>query len=443
MDAPWSHDIEAAGALMLDPVFAALAEEAVRDYLDWDELTRRPLPAGLSAEDTWRLLTIIRRFGGTEFPIPDIQGRVWWYTLTREATLCVNAIERYCRADSTVHRAILHRHGRRLMVASRIREATAVCRLEGVVIRSKDAENLLMTGRAPRNATERLVLNAHALLYEVDALFDEPFSPEMLNGLYARLMDGIDVCQIERHKARHGLRKDPEQNPVSPEEFAKVVRQFCAYANGQTGDPSQPVAMKAHDLLNFGHFWNSFPDYTGIIGRCLFRLYAARHGYPVLGCLPISSTYLSWTQGRISSPLIRFRSLPAPRSESDTGGDYTADALTYLQLTVAALDELLMSIDHARRQDAQVRTVLEHDPEVNYRQRTIISQALAEPDIEFRIREHQTTHNVVYATARADLMDLVDRGYLYQEQRGKAFVFLPTTDLVDRLDKAAEAEAPA
>jgi Fic family protein len=437
------HGIEAASALLLDPAFATLAEEAVRDYLDWDELTRRPLPPGLSAEDTWRLLTMIRRFGGTEFPIPDIQGRVWWYTLTREASLCVDAIERYCRADSTVHRAVLHRHGRRLLVASRIRETVAVCQLDGVVVSAQDAENLLMTGRTARNATERLVLNAHALLYEVDALYDEPFSPEMLRGLYARLLDGVDVSQIERREAQHGLRENPEQNPFGPEESEKVVRQFCAYANGQTGDPSEPVAMKAHVTLNVGHFWGFLPDYPGIIGRCLFRLYSARHGYPVLGYLPISSTYLAWTQGRMSSALVRFESLPTPRSASDTKGDYTADALTYLQLTVAALDELLMSIDHARRRDAQVRSALEHDIEVNYRQRSIISQALAESEIEFRIREHQTTHNVVYATARADLMDLVERGYLCQEQRGKAFVFLPTPDLIERLDNAAGSEPHA
>ena len=39
---PSSHDAEVAMRLLQDPVFAALAEEAVHDYIDWDELTRRP-----------------------------------------------------------------------------------------------------------------------------------------------------------------------------------------------------------------------------------------------------------------------------------------------------------------------------------------------------------------------------------------------------------------
>ena len=66
---------------------------------------------------------------------------------------------------------------------------------------------------------------------------------------------------------------------------------------------------------------------------------------------------------------------------------------------------------------------------------------MAHPDREFLIREHQITHNVVYATSRADLVDLVERGYLRQEQRGRAFVFLPAPDLVEKLDKESAQES--
>ena len=145
---PSSHDAEAATALLQEPVFAALAEEAVRDYIDWADLTTRPLPPGLSVLGTWRLLTTVRRFAATPFPIPDPKGRTYWYTLTREGLVCIETIERHCRADSAAHRAILHRHGHRFLVGSRIRETVAVCRLDGVVIATSEAESMLMGGRA-------------------------------------------------------------------------------------------------------------------------------------------------------------------------------------------------------------------------------------------------------------------------------------------------------
>jgi len=443
MDRRSTHDTEAAVALLADQMFAPLAEEAVRDYVDWDDLTRRPLPAGLSADDTWRLLTTLRRFGATRFPLRDLQDRAYWYTLTREASLCVDAIERYCRADSAVHRAILHRHGTRVLIETQIRETIAVCRLDGVVVSPADAESLLMSGRAPRSATERFVLNAYSLLYEDDGPSDEPFSPGMLRRLYLRLLEGVDASQLERRPVRKGLSERVETDPVSPEVRAGVIQQFCDYANGLTGDPSEPVAMKAHALLNTGIFWAFFPDFVGIVGRSVFRIYATRQDYPVLGYLPLSAMYETWEQGRTSPSLVRFSSLPSPRSMDETEVDYTADALTYLQLTVAALDDLLRSIDHARRRDAEVRSVLEHDVDVNYRQRSIIAEAMAHPEREFRIRDHQTTHSIVYATSRADLMDLVERGYLRQEQRGKTFVFLPQPDLIEQLDRAAGSETIA
>ena len=102
---------------------------------------------------------------------------------------------------------------------------------------------------------------------------------------------------------------------------------------------------------------------------------------------------------------------------------------------VIALDELLGSIEQSRQRDAELRSTLERSVALNYRQRSIIAGALSNPEAEFRIREHQTAHNVVYATARADLLDLVNRGYLRQEQRGRAFVFRAEPNLAERLSR--------
>jgi Fic family protein len=433
------HDIEAARSLFEDPAFASLADEAVRDYIDWDELTQRPLPPGLSASDTWVLLSALRHFGATRFPIRDLHGRAWWYTLTREANLCIDAIERHCRTDSAVHRAILHRHGRRLLTATRIRETVASCQLDGVDVSLEQAESLLESGRAPQTATERLLTNAHALICGPDDFGVEPFSPELLQRLYERLLEGVDLDRLERRPVRRGFTDRVETEPVSPEARARIIREYCAYANGRTGDPSEPVAMKAHALINTGRYWRFFPDFSGVMGRCVFRLYVSRHDYPVLAYLPISRMYQAWSEGSMVSSLIRFTSLDEPRAFSETEVDYTPDALTYLQLTVMGVDELLVSIEHARQRDAGVRSILEHDVDINYRQRSVLAQALADPDREFLIRQHQLVHSVVYATARADLLDLVRYGYLTQVTRGRAFVFLPAHDLAKRLGASSDA----
>jgi len=52
---------------------------------------------------------------------------------------------------------------------------------------------------------------------------------------------------------------------------------------------------------------------------------------------------------------------------------------------------------------------------------------------------HQTVHRVVYATARADLLGLVDLGFLRCSRQGRAFVFTPAPGLPQLIRKRAKA----
>jgi Fic family protein len=415
--------------LLTEPTFEALASEAVLDYIDWNELLGRPLPAGMSAQETWQALTAVRRFGAIRFPLRDMDGREYWYTLTREARLCLDAVERYCRTDSSVHRAIQHRHGQRLLIESRIREAVAVMQLDGVVLDEGAGREMILRDRSPRTSTEQMLANIYDLVDSVDSWIAEPFSPDLLSRLYDALIRDVDLSALSRDRIRHGLTGRVESRSVPLAVREEMLGRYCDYANQKSGDPSEPIAMKAHALLNAAHYWSLFPDFNGIMGRLVFRLFATQQDYPVLGFLPVASMYQAWLEGRGVPSFVRFKKLDLEHTVTSTDVDYTMDVLTYLQLTIAALDEMLSAIEHGRKRDAEVRSALEHDPEINYRQRAVISRALAHPEREFRIREHQKTHNVVYATARADLLDLTERGYLVQELRGKAFVFMPAPGL--------------
>jgi Fic family protein len=73
------------------------------------------------------------------------------------------------------------------------------------------------------------------------------------------------------------------------------------------------------------------------------------------------------------------------------------------------------------------------DRRVNHRQRAVLSAALSEPETVFRIDTHQRLYRVAYATARADLLGLVDLGFLSQVRRGRAFVFSPAAGFRQRV----------
>jgi len=99
------------------------------------------------------------------------------------------------------------------------------------------------------------------------------------------------------------------------------------------------------------------------------------------------------------------------------------------QLLDYELQALLEYIRLTRARDASLLASCEDDKSLNHRQRSIIARALRESTAQFRIRHHRTLHRVAYATARADLLELVDKGYLVCERRNRAFVFVPSATL--------------
>jgi Fic family protein len=97
------------------------------------------------------------------------------------------------------------------------------------------------------------------------------------------------------------------------------------------------------------------------------------------------------------------------------------------------LDATEAAIRRALAGDQTMTRALAADRRVNHRQRGVLSAALSEPESVFRIDTHQRLYRVAYSTARADLLGLVDLGFLAQERRGQAFVFTPVVGFRQRV----------
>src|SRR5208282_2332352 len=65
----------------------------------------------------------------------------------------------------------------------------------------------------------------------------------------------------------------------------------------------------------------------------------------------------------------------------------------------------------------------------NHRQVDIIRHALKHPYQQYTVESHKTSQNVVYETARTDLLDLQKQGVLEQRKKGKQMVFVAPKDL--------------
>lgn len=428
--------------LLTDPSFASLANRSVRDYISWDELVAdHPLPAGLSAKQTWTLLSEIRRFGAVVFPIPSLAGEYFWYHITSEGSACLETIQKHSAPDSVLHRTLLEREGHRFLLRSRVRETIATCELDGIHVDRANAR-VVTENRTPRTPEDRLLVNSYEMLKELDSLASERFTPDLVRHVYERAAHGVDLRALKRGVPRTDLGNDrnPEGSALTHEVKARILQELCDVANGEAGDPAAPVPAQAYNILSSMSYWQLMPDLNHMVSLYMQRMFAVKRNYPVLGYLPTSSLAARWFNKGLAPGVVRFAQIT--RIPLPGWIDGTEDILTYLQLIVAAIDELKNFVLVSQEEDAALEEALQC-VDLNYRQRAILARALAQPSAEFLIRQQMTLHRVVYQTARTDLLELAERGLLTKQVRGQTFFYVAVKDLKSRLRRQAGASGAA
>jgi Fic family protein len=210
-------------------------------------------------------------------------------------------------------------------------------------------------------------------------------------------------------------------SPPAAEGLTDRLHALLAFANETTRDHDafvHPIvrAILVHFWLGFEH---PFRDGNGRIARALFYWCMLRHGYEMAEFLSIS--------GPIDrSPRAYY--LAFAHTELDAG-DLTYFILHQLHALREALEDLTQHLQRrAEHMRELAKTVAEFD-ELNHRQRALLQHAIRHPLESYTIESHATSHRVHYQTARNDLINLVDRGYLSSARVGEGKRFRPTKKL--------------
>jgi Fic family protein len=412
-----------------------LLRRATRSHITWDDFLTSRLPSQMSPLEAWELMHLLSHAVGIDLPVPDLDENRYWYTRTHELTSAVCTLQCRCRADSSLYRELTTVKNRSVLVRSRIDETIATALLDGLDITEEEGRALLQLDYRPRTPPERATVNTLRAMDNVERFIDRPFTRELMFELREMLLEGVDVSAWHTATSRMGLIPSEYSEEAVRRCAEQQLAYICDYANHASGDSDDHPVLRALLLPDLFRFYRPLPDMNSQVGRLVFRLYALKAGLPVLGLLPLSRAKLSWEEGTLASSV----PVPAPtdyfEGHRHFGGDLTGYMTLAAKLALAAFEGLERQIRTLAERDDGLRDLLQSDADLNHRQRSVLGRALRNPDAEFRIAYHKTTHNVVYATARADLLELVDRGYLRMEKRGRAFVFVAEPDLRTRIEQ--------
>lgn len=406
-------------------------QRANRDYLYWDRFKHLPMPNGLTAEDVWFLLRLMRRLNSKPTPIADVHGQSFWYALTDELQRCLMVVDQQAGgAVSASASSIPPNTRQRYLLSKLMEEAIASSQLEGAATTRQVAKDMLRSGRQPQSRGERMILNNYRTISRIRDLQNEPVTPELLLRIQESMTEGTlkDDSESGRFRTQDDEiiigddRGQVVHIPPPARDLPPELERLCSYAN-EDGDQFVHPVIKAVLL----HFWlayiHPFCDGNGRTARALFYLYMIKRGYWLFEYVSISSVILHKRTQYERAFLY---------SEADDA-DVTYFLTFHLRAIETALGQLWGYIDEKNREDTELRARLIRDQGLNHRQRALLGRAVEDANATFTIESHRASHNVAYATARGDLMELVGQGYLDLRRDGRAYVFSPTSDIRTKL----------
>lgn len=391
-------------------------------------------PASLfSATELYEFVTEMRRVSGMEVPVPDFEGNRYWFAWTYEMHDMAAKLQCFGRSDSSLNYRLGKARNAEVVVQSRIDETVAAALLDGLVIDPEEAYQLLHLDQPPKSGPERLILNSMRMLTDINRYADEPFTPGLIESIRQGLLEGVKESKLPFVCPRQGTLQYENPDEEIRAHAESQLQLICDYLNHETGDDRDSPVLRSLIIPDLMRFYRPLANLNTQVGHLLMRLYSLKAGQPVLGMLPYLHTKLQWEEGELYSSIVHIEKADYEPGSASNHFDMTGYYTLQLELLLESMYSTVWALDNLRSRDDRIREVLQHDAGLNHRQRSILGRAIQEPGSEFLIAYHRTQHNVVYATARADLLDLVERGYLRMVKRSRAFVFIPAENLLERL----------
>jgi len=408
--------------VLADERFKRIRRTADERLLVWDDFITMEMPDNTTPEAVWRVLTLLRRQTAEVSPVyldQTSDPSQVWYTVPRQSEALIREIIAHSGATSFLSQSI-HRHPyNTLDLQDQVEEVLACAAWDGAAIDYESAREIITGGRGPERSVEHVIANYCAIIEE--SVVSRAPTDETVEALYRRLVAGaVDDVHFDRTVANA---------------FDVQMREA-------------EFALSAPMLVVSSHFpeilWHhrSFRQWDGMFGSLMRKIYFIRAGHPVFSLLPMSKLMLDWWDHKIDNSLLpstpeqNWRTSPYQSTHAGEPVDATSYIVTYIYFMHHALELVAQRVRELESRENHLRALVRSAHTLNYRQRDVLLVALEGQDREFRIADHQAVYQSAYATARADLLGLVNLGFMHMKQHGKkSFVFRTQPDFKQTIEQ--------
>jgi Fic family protein len=405
-----------------DEAFQKAVSEYNQRYLFWDELKFRVEdPERRNA--IWALMKFLRVM---RYERAKIAKLVLSYSFIPEIVKGLHTIDRYLSGTIQIHNKTI-RMEQSYIINSLMEEAIASSILEGAATTRKAAKEMLRKGRKPKNHAEQMILNNYEVMRFIREKRDTPLTKELILEIHRIVTKGtIDEAYVGKFRTENDVVVvDPGDGTIyhTPPDHAEIegfIEQFCKFANRKEEGSDRAAGDFIHPVIKgiilhylFGYF-HPFNDGNGRTARSIFYWYVLSQGYWLFEYMAISRILLKSKKKYGLAYLYT---------------EYDDNDLTYflkynISCIIQALDDLLGYLERKQSEQNATNAIITKIRDINPRQATLLRQMMEHSDEYFTIKQISQMFDVVYQTARTDLLHLVSLGYVIMDQRGREFIFI-------------------
>lgn len=413
-----------------DPEAPMRLSSADRDHPYWEKFKRRVKSMGYQPEHLWRLVKQQRRFSARSVWITEDKDFHFTYNLTGDMQQTLHRLDMHMGGTLGGTTTIPEGTRDQILTSSLMEEAISSSLLEGAATTREVAKQMLRTERKPKDRSERMVLNNYLTMQQLVNWKRKPMTVERLMEIHRTvssetLDDPLNEGRIRSNNDVHVVDGYGEilYSPPDHARLNALLEAFCRFANDTSNDPFiHPVVrgITLHFLIGYIH---PFVDGNGRTARALFYWYLLRSGYWLVEFLAISKIILR-------APAQYGRAYLHTEQDSNDLTYFLAFNIRSLRL---AMDDLDLYLGRKLAERKNLFSVI-RNTHINERQADLVALWFREPERTMTIQEAMTRNNVVYQTARTDLLGLEGLGIAVHRKAGKKLLFFRSPQFDTRLE---------
>lgn len=391
--------------MLTNPQMQPLFRKISREYLYWDKV-KYMAPQGIDKQLLWQAVKIQRQMN---VQYVSFGKYTFHFTITQNMLAMLHDFDMNLGGSLGTKSIIPTTDKSYYLISSIMEEAIASSQMEGASTTRRIAKDMLRKQLKPINKSQQMIVNNYETISKISKNKFADFSVEGLldihHSISHKTMDDPEDEGVFRSNddilVVDGITGFVAHTPPSYKEIDEMIRDLCSFANGDDNDNFIHPIIKAiiiHFVLAYIH---PFVDGNGRTARSLFYWYMIKKGYLVTEYLSISRIICTNKKGYEK----------AYQYTENDGNDLSYFIQYNLDVMKKAFEELKKYLQ--RKIDEQQNIIRFVDiPSINERQRYVLRTISESKRTMFTPKELATQFDISPRSARTDLQELVEMGYL-------------------------------